>query len=129
MGNPAKGKPRRASRRAHPEELTHRAVADYLRIVAPQNHWWFCHVPNGGARSAAEGGIFKALGVIAGVADILIIPQGGRAHWLEIKSDRGAQSSAQKTFQNVMIALGCPYAVIRSVDEADTVLRRWDLVG
>lgn len=31
------------------------------------------HVPNGGNRSKAEGGRFKAMGVLAGVMDILII--------------------------------------------------------
>lgn len=111
-----------------PEEQIHRAIADYLRIVAPINHFWWVHVPNGGARSRAEGGIFKALGVVPGVADILIIPQGGIAHWLEVKPEGRTQSESQKAFQGVMIALGCPYAVVRSVDQADTMLKQWGII-
>jgi hypothetical protein len=115
-------------RKQRPEELVHRAIADYLRIVAPINHFWWAHYPAGGARTPAEGGIFKAMGVVPGVADILVIPHGGIAHWLEVKAAKGGQSESQKAFAGVMIALGCPYAVVRAVDEADTMLRQWGVV-
>lgn len=49
---------------------------NYLRqIMAAQRHEKFMafHVPNGGGRSAAEGRIFKKMGVMAGVADIVVL--------------------------------------------------------
>ena len=55
-----------------PEEKLHRAAVEYLRATLPKP--WFCfHCPNGGGRSKAEAGILKALGVLAGVPDLLII--------------------------------------------------------
>jgi hypothetical protein len=35
--------------------------------------WLVIHVPNGGGRSKAEAGIFKAMGVLAGFPDLLVI--------------------------------------------------------
>ena len=93
------------------------------------HHFWWCHVPNGGARTKAEAGIFKALGVMAGVADILIIPQGGKSHWVEIKPKGRYQSESQRAFEGVMIALGCPYRVVRGVDEVDAALREWGVIS
>lgn len=64
------------------EEQLHRAAVAYLRANLPKP--WFCaHVPNGGGRSKAEAAILKALGVLAGMPDLLIFgperyhPDGG----------------------------------------------------
>jgi hypothetical protein len=54
-----------------PEEILHRACVAYLRAALPKP--WFCaHVPNGGGRSKAEAGILKAMGVLAGMPDLLV---------------------------------------------------------
>jgi hypothetical protein len=43
---------------------------------------WFCaHVPNGGGRSKAEAGILKAMGVLAGMPDLLVF--GPRDHFAD----------------------------------------------
>ena len=47
------------TRRNRPEEALQRAVASYLDLALPHDAVWF-HPPNGGARSKAEAGIFKA---------------------------------------------------------------------
>lgn len=58
-----------------PEESLHRACVSYLRASLPKP--WFCaHVPNGGGRSKAEAGILKAMGVLAGMPDLLIFGPG-----------------------------------------------------
>lgn len=54
-----------------PEENLHRACVQYLQAALPKP--WFCaHVPNGGGRSKAEAGILKAMGVLAGMPDLLV---------------------------------------------------------
>ena len=65
-----------------PEENLHRACVAYLRAALPKP--WFCaHVPNGGGRSKAEAGILKAMGVLAGMPDLLIF--GPRIAWVETR--------------------------------------------
>ena len=69
-----------------PEEQLHCAVADYLTTALPSDAW-FCHVPNGGARTPHEGKAFKAMGTKPGVPDVLICHQ-GRAFWVELKPEK-----------------------------------------
>lgn len=55
-----------------PEENLHRACVAYLRATLPKP--WMCwHNANGGYRSKAEAGIFKALGVLAGMPDLFVM--------------------------------------------------------
>lgn len=54
-----------------PEESLHRACLAHLRATLPKP-WIAFHVPNGGGRSKAEAGILKAMGVLAGMPDLLL---------------------------------------------------------
>ena len=58
-------------------------------------------VPNGGARSKATAGKLKAEGVVAGVADlILLVPkQWAFALCIEMKTEKGRQSPEQMELQ------------------------------
>lgn len=108
------------------EQELHKTIAEYLDKLAPVNEFWWCHVPNGGARSKIEASILKGLGVKPGVADILII-KAGRAYWIELKSPRGSQSDTQHSFELQMYRCGCPYVVVRSLDMAIGTLRGWGM--
>jgi hypothetical protein len=46
-------------------------VISHLNMRAMPGAFYF-HCPNGGKRSKAEGGIFKALGVRAGMPDLIV---------------------------------------------------------
>ena len=82
-------------------------------------------VPNGGARSKATAGKLKAEGVVPGVADlILLVPhieEGCRYMWhalcIEMKTEKGYQSTAQMQWQAKVIYYGYKYAVCRSLDD------------
>jgi len=56
----------------NPEDKLQIAVATYLDLLSRTKKFRWCHVPNGGARSKVEAGIFKAMGVKAGVPDVMI---------------------------------------------------------
>ena len=62
-----------------PEETLHRACVAYLRASLPKP-WIVWHAPNGGGRSKAEAGIFKALGVLAGMPDLFVLGPRFRIH-------------------------------------------------
>lgn len=98
-------------------------------------------VPNGGARSKATAGKLKAEGVVAGVADlILLVPRNTNpkktpygeicieidgqipeiwyhALCIEMKTEKGRQSPEQKEWQAKVEGEGYGYAVCHSLDE------------
>lgn len=55
-----------------PEQDLQINLVSALRRLLPEP-WLVVHVPNGGGRSKAEAGIFKAMGVLAGFPDLLVI--------------------------------------------------------
>ncbi len=59
-------------KRNRPEERLHRQLVAFLRVALPKP-WLVFHVPNGGARSKAEAGAFKAMGVLAGMPDLFVV--------------------------------------------------------
>ena len=66
-------------------------------------------------------GIAKALGLIPGTPDFMIVGAG----WsllIEMKSDTGRQSPSQRAFQAWAVEIGIIYRVCRSADEAEEVL-------
>lgn len=72
------------------------------------------HVQNK-ARNRIEGAKFKAMGVVAGVSDLILIGN-GRVVFVELKTGSGSQSADQREFERKVQARGHMYVVIR--DEA-----------
>src|SRR5215468_5816711 len=75
-------KPRRC--RHQPEAQLQRSLVEHLRWCARSDVWW-AHIPNGGARTAIEGAIFKSLGVQPGAPDLLVV-RAGQALFIECKA-------------------------------------------
>ena len=97
-----------------PEQEMQKACASYLYgRQAYVKDMIFCHVPNGGGRSKAEAGIFKAMGVQAGAPD-LIVWMRDRTIQVELKAKGGQISPAQEAFGERLTALGHSYYVITS---------------
>lgn len=61
------------------------AYFNWLRLQFPDAYEHAFHPPNGGKRSKAEAGLFKAQGVKAGVQDIFIDQPRGAYHGLRIE--------------------------------------------
>ena len=76
-------------------------------------------VPNGGGRSRIEAAIMIGEGVYPGVADLLLLVPRGKWHGLaiEMKTENGRQSPAQKEWERKIEEQGYAYAICRSVDE------------
>ena len=71
----------------NPEDRLQIAVGQYLDLLSNMKKFKWCHVPNGGARTKAEAGIFKAMGVKPGVPDVMIF----KPKWRPF--DRAGESS------------------------------------
>lgn len=107
-----------------PEQALQVQAIQYLRIALPNAVIWHC--PNGGARTEAEGRILKAMGVLAGVADIQILA-GGRSYFIELKIGNGDLTPSQVTFRANCELQGVPHAVCRSLAEVEGTVAAWAL--
>lgn len=109
-------------RRKKPSDEEHKiqcACVSWFRLKYPMLAANLFAVPNGGRRDATTGAKLKAEGVLAGVADlILLYPSNGyHALLIEMKTSKGKQSEAQKAWQKKMEEYGYKYVVCHSLDE------------
>ena len=72
-------------------------------------------VPNGGARSALQGKIFKMTGVVAGVSDMILM-YNKEAYCFELKNYYGKQSEKQEVWQKTIEEQGFQYFIIRDLE-------------
>jgi hypothetical protein len=114
------------TRRARPEQQVQKAVLQQLAWRAVPGTWW-CHYPAGGWRSPIEAAIFKSLGVVAGVPDILIVHR-GQLYGLELKAEIGRLTDIQSETQAAMMQAGAIVAMAHGVDAALAQLVAWGLI-
>ncbi len=108
------------------EEQIHRAVISHLALRAMPGAFYF-HPANGGWRSKAEGGILKALGVRAGLPDLIIFYR-AQIFGLELKASYGRLSPAQRQTLNDMEVAGARTHIAHSLDEALVTLECWGVM-
>ena len=113
---------RRHPQRRRPDDEEHRiqcACVNWFRLQYPDHASALFAVPNGGRRDRVSGAKLKAEGVLPGVSDLILLLPRGRHHGLliEMKTERGKQSHAQRDWQRDMVHRGYKYLVIRSIDE------------
>lgn len=109
-----------------PAEIAlHKAIVGLLEVTKrPGVTYW--HTPNGEKRDAATGAKLKAMGVLPGVADLIIMSRSGfRA--MEIKSRDGNTSPEQNKFLDSFAEAGGQTAIVRSVDEAERIFKLWNI--
>ena len=115
----------------HAESDIQQTCVAWFRWQYPKYSKLLFAVPNGGARSAVEASIMSGEGVLAGVADVLLLVPSRKYHGLCIEFKRQAykavdgklklaktyQRSDQKIWQEAVEAQGYRYAVIRTLEE------------
>jgi hypothetical protein len=114
-------------KRASEESDLQRAVVEHLKYRAVKGAFWF-HCPNGGFRTKAEAGLFKAMGVRAGVPDLLLLCC-GKLFALELKSRKGRCSENQLACHYALAEAGASgIAVVDSIDDAIAWLTTWGIL-
>ena len=98
----------------HRESQLQIRCVSWFRYQYPQ--YVIMSTPNGGVRSKTEAAIMKAEGMLAGASDLTIFAD-GRVLFVEMKTDKGRQSSAQKDFQRKVEGLGFRYVICRSLED------------
>lgn len=113
-------------RRRQPEAQIQRAVLQHIKARGVPNLFAF-HVPSGGYRRKTEAAIFKGLGVVAGVPDLILIHQ-GLVYGLEIKTSTGVVTLPQQQTHAALRRAGATVEVVRGLDEALRQLEKWGLL-
>ena len=111
-----------------PEEDLQIACVEYLRLLAER-------LKDGKTRCAAfhpgneRGNLTRyemvvrwRLGVMAGVADLILMLPGGRGAALELKAGANQLSQKQRDFKAICAELGWPHRVVRSPEQFENAL-------
>jgi hypothetical protein len=109
-----------------PEQDMHKAVAAHLNTRAePRVFFW--HTPNEGKRGFVNAAALKAMGMTAGVPDLLIL-KAGNLYAMELKAPGGRLTPSQKLIMDRMEACGAQVSVAHSLDEALVTLEFWGIL-
>jgi hypothetical protein len=113
-------------RKRRSEQLIQRALVERLAWQKPPGVWW-AHIGNGGYRKPIEAAIMAGLGVRRGAPDLAFVVD-GRAFFIELKSERGRLSEAQRECHEQIRQAGGIVGVAGSIDEAVETLRTWGVL-
>ena len=121
-------------KRSHPEQDLQCEVADWLAWALPPP-WSFSAIGHGGG-GEVRGGILKAMGVKAGIWDLLFLGPDRFIGWIETKRpprpgrrtpSRGTLSGPQRAFQTTVLAFGHHTGVAESLEDVRQILLSWDI--
>jgi hypothetical protein len=76
-------------------------------------------------KNRIDGARLKAMGMVAGVADLCFLGRDGVTVFLEMKTDIGVQSWDQKRFEEVCKKVGAKYFLVRSVLEGQELIKKF----
>lgn len=109
------------------EEQLQMACVRWFRYTYQELAGLLHHSPNGGLRTRAEAGKFKAMGTVAGFPDLfLCVPSGGyHGLFIEIKSATGRQTPNQREFEAAATLQGYAYCICREYDEFVHIVSRY----
>lgn len=71
-------------------------------------------------KSAIQGAQLKGLGLLSGVADFTLIAN--PMIYIELKTDKGFQSEAQKKFEQTVVSFGHKYYVCRTLSDFQRII-------
>lgn len=107
-------------KRGSPEGRVQAECVQWFWNEYPQYRGLLFHIPNEGNRdSKTDGAYRKALGLVSGVSDLILLIPNKLHHALciEMKTEVGRQSDAQRLWQSKVEAQGYRYEVVRSLEE------------
>ena len=111
----------------HTESHIQQICIKWFRYQYPNDRLLLFAVPNGAKVSLTHARILKAEGLTAGVSDTILLKANSRYHGLciEFKTQTGRQSPEQKEFQASVEAAGYQYAIVRSFDDFDKLIKQY----
>ena len=120
-----------SSVRKPPSDEEHRiqvSCVRWFRLKYPNLAARLFAVPNGGRRDGITGARLKEEGVLAGVADLVLLVPNAKYHALliEMKTPKGRQSDSQRAWQLAVAGNDdYLYVVVRSLEEFIKVIEEY----
>ena len=120
-----------SSVRKPPSDEEHRiqvSCVRWFRMKYPHLSPRLFAVPNGGRRDGITGARLKEEGVLAGVADLILLVPNADYHALliEMKTPKGRQSESQRAWQRAVAGNDdYLYVVVRSLEEFIKVIEEY----
>lgn len=116
------GNPMPAARRRD-EELIQKAIVEWWSLAGHRR----ADMLGIDVGAPAKGARFRkiAMGAVAGWPDLTVVLPDGRVGFLEVKTPEGDLNPAQERFRDRCAELGRPWALVRSIPDAEAVLRQW----
>ena len=117
--------------RKPPSDEEHRiqvSCVRWFRMKYPHLSPRLFAVPNGGRRDGITGARLKEEGVLAGVADLVLLVPNAKYHALliEMKTPKGRQSDSQRAWQRAVAGNDdYLYVVVRSLEEFIKVIEEY----
>lgn len=117
----------KVNRHSQPEGRIQAACVKWLRNTYPETRGLYFHIPNEinfSGDNAIQGAQLKALGLVKGVADtiLLMARSGYHALCVEFKTDKGRQSAEQQEWQRTVEREGYRYVVCRSLEDFKNII-------
>ena len=108
--------------RRKPRDLEHKlqaACVRWYRLQYPKMKHNLFAVPNGSKRDVIIGAKLKEEGVLAGVADLILLKSNRfyGALLIEMKTPEGRQSDTQEEWQQKITNDGFKYVIVRSLED------------
>lgn len=97
------------------EHQLQQKIVKYWNENYPKHRKCLFHVEQS-AKNGIQGALQKALGVVAGVSDLILVLK-GKVLFIELKTDIGKQSPTQIEFERQITELGHEYHVVRSFEQ------------
>lgn len=121
------GKPVRRTKPKDEEHLLQVACVNWFRTSYPNISHTLFAVPNGGRRDKTTGARLKAEGVLAGVADLILLRSTKfyGALLIEMKTPSGRQSDTQRRWSELITKDNYKYVVVRSLEEFMEVVKNY----
>ena len=76
------------------------------------------------ASNRVQGAILKAMGMVAGVSDLLWLHK-GKLICIELKIEGGKQSKAQKQWELIIKQHKASYYIVKSLEQFQTLIHNW----
>jgi len=111
----------------HTEENMQIAAVRWFDYQYAEYSKLLIHPPNGGYRNAAEAARFKAMGTRAGCPDLILLVARNEYNALcvELKTDKGKQTTLQKEWQIAAEKHGNRYVIVRSIEEFIEIIKEY----
>lgn len=116
--------------RRKPRDLEHKlqaACVRWYRLQYPKMKHNLFAVPNGSKRDVIIGAKLKEEGVLAGVADLILLKSNRfyGALLIEMKTPEGCQSDTQKEWQQKITNDGFKYVIVRSLEDFQREVKQY----